>query len=147
MTDYSERIAALEAALAAERRERETWKNELDAVKATILPHATETRRGLETLEENFGLTMKAVDERLAGLARGKGTGEAVTQQEFLECMRELIKAIDQLHTRSIDEARKWTEQVAEMLTKNLMGEIVALQKRLVYRIVRLELALGVEGE
>jgi hypothetical protein len=66
-----QRVARLEAALEAERRERE-------ALPKLVIPAAADMRRELAALEKTFELTRDAIDERLHALAERDPASAAI---------------------------------------------------------------------
>jgi hypothetical protein len=133
-------VAELRAELAAERREREALKNELDAVKALLLPSAVENKRGLETLEQNFGLTMQFYDSRLGDLtARLKNAGGGDSSEILTEFTREILGAIDYAHGAALGATRQLIEHAGEKIIEQLVSLIAALT----VRVVVLERAAG----
>jgi hypothetical protein len=84
---------------------------------------ALETQRGLDTLEENFTVTMQAMDARLAQLAQSREGDDPATLREVLPtvnaflaeqttCLRASAAADDSLPAR-MEAMEKLTETLA----------------------------------
>jgi hypothetical protein len=89
---------------------------------------ALEKQRGLDTLEENFTLTMQAMDARLAQLAQRRDSDDPAMLREVLPavnallaeqttCLRALAASDDSLRAR-IAATEKLTETLARGLGK-----------------------------
>jgi hypothetical protein len=85
LTELRTRVARLEAALEAERRERA-------ALPAMLVPHAAQLKQQLAALEKTFELTRDSADERMGQLASADQDVAQGTARGTVEALRPLLE-------------------------------------------------------
>jgi len=105
----TERIAKLETAVEQLQAALEAERTERGALPRLVLPELVQNRRNIEMLEENFGLTMKAMDSRFAELARPASGDDEQKWQSLFEiaqaqqgCIRDLYQSVQTLYRQDL---------------------------------------------
>jgi hypothetical protein len=114
-------VAELRLALEAESAERA-------ALPKLLVPAAAEAKRDVATLEENFSLTMQAVDARITGLAkRVANSGDSELREAIVELLPEIMQGTIKLVHQAVEQAElRMMERIATQGT--LIGKVVELQ-------------------